>query len=404
MKILYLVNIYPSVSQTFIRREIQALERRGVEIVRVSIRPAETGLVDPADLAEARRTTVLLARGPLGLAPDALRMLLRRPLRFTGALAAALRFARGSETGCVRHLAYFAEACRVVRMAERLGISHVHAHFATNPPMVALLAQRLGGPGFSFTVHNLDDAAHGRRLKLAEKIAAARFTIAVSDYGMAQVAGFCPPDARARLHLVRCGLDAAYLQGDPSPPAPGPELLFVGRLCDEKQPLLLVAAAATLKAEGVRFRLRIVGSGELEGAVREAIQRANLTDCVVMTGALDGSGVCRELEACRVLVLPSRSEGLPLVLMEALARRRPVIATAVAGIPELVRDGVEGWLIPPGDLPALCRAVKEALAASPEDLRRRGEVGAARVRERHRVDVSAHLLHELFQFHVPAQG
>jgi colanic acid/amylovoran biosynthesis glycosyltransferase len=397
VKVLYLVNTYPSISQTFIRREIHALERRGVVIERVSIRPPEPGLVDPADREEARRTAVLLRRGVFGLLPDVVWTLLRRPSRFCRALRAALRLARGSETGVARHLAYFGEACVVARKAERLGAEHVHAHFATNPPTVALLAQLVGGPGFSFTVHNLDDAAHGRRLKIAEKVAAARFTVVVSEYGQRQVHELCDPAHRERIHLVRCGLDSAFLDGDASPPSLGPDLLFVGRLCPEKHPILLIEAAARLAAEGVPFRLRIVGSGELERQVRARIHSAGLADRCVMTGALDGAGVRRELEACRALVLPSRSEGLPLVLMEALARRRPVITTAVAGIPELVRHGEEGWLVPSDDVEALKGAMLEALRASPQELLRRGNCGAERVRARHRTEDSAELLLDLFR-------
>jgi len=397
VKVLYLINTFPSVSLTFIRREILALEKLGVEVTRVSVRSTTSPLFDPADVEDAHRTTVLLQRGMLGLLPDTITALLRHPRRFFATLGTALRLARASETGLVRHLAYFAEACMVARMAARLGVAHLHAHFSTNATAVALLAHELGGPTFSFTHHNLEDDAQGRRLKIAEKIAAARFTVAVSEFGRKQLMHLSDPAHHARIHVVHCGLDPAFFEDPVSPPPDVSDLLFIGRLCKEKQPLFLVDAAARLAAEGVPFRIRVAGSGELEADMIARIASHGIHDHFVMLGSVDGATVRRELEACRALLLPSRSEGLPLVVMEALARQRPVLSTFVAGIPELVRDGQEGWLVAPDDVEGLKNAMKTALQAPPAELLRLGQSGVTRVHQRHHVDDSARMLRSLFE-------
>jgi glycosyltransferase involved in cell wall biosynthesis len=400
VRVLYLINAYPRVSHTFIRREIQALETIGIEIIRVSCRPL-TGirLVDAADVAEAQKTRVLLQRGALGLLPDVCRALLLRPLRSARALAETLRLSRQSEAGLLRHFGYLAEACAVARIAAQTGAGHVHAHFGTNPPVIALLAERLGAPGFSFTVHGPEEFDRARGLKLTEKIAAARFTVAISSFGRAQLRRFAKQTDHDRIHVVHCGLDAEFLERPGAIARGGRTLLFVGRLCAQKEPLLLVDAAARLAAEGVDFHLRVAGTGELEAELRQRIQKAGLGEHITLLGPLDGAGVQRELEACRALVLPSSAEGLPVVLMEALACQRPVVTTFVAGIPELVRDGREGWLCPAGDVEALAQALKAALNSTPEELQRLGYAGALRVRRRHDVRESARRLVELFTQH-----
>jgi colanic acid/amylovoran biosynthesis glycosyltransferase len=399
LKVLYLVNTYPRTSHTFIRREIRALEELGHEVVRVSVRPLDETPVDAADQEEARKTLFLLDRGALGLLPSVALALLRHPIRFGRAFLRAWGLSRKSEAGWLRHMAYFAEACALARIASREHVSHVHAHFGTNPPVVALLAQVLGAPGFSFTVHGPEEFDRPIALKLAEKVTAARFVVAISSFGRAQLQRYVDAAFHARIHVVACGLDSEAFAG-PSPVSDaGRTFLFVGRLSAQKQPLLLVDAAVRLVSLGVPFRIRIGGTGELREALASRIREAGLGSLFDLLGPLDGAGVRREMDACRTFVLPSAAEGLPVVLMEALARERPVISTFVAGIPELVRPGREGWLVPAGDVDALTEAMSASLAATPDELRRLGASGSQRVRERHDVSASARILGDLFERH-----
>src|SRR5262249_42051243 len=157
MKVAYLVNQYPHVSHSFIRREVVALEALGVPVERFSVRPSPADLVDPADRAERDRTYVLLAAGPAGLLAAALGTAASRPVRWARALALAVRLGRRSQRGVVRHLAYLAEACLLMRRLRDCGAGHLHAHFGTNPAAVALLTRVLGGPPYSFTVHGPEE-------------------------------------------------------------------------------------------------------------------------------------------------------------------------------------------------------------------------------------------------------
>ena len=173
-----------------------------------------------------------------------------------------------------------------------------------------------------------------------------------------------------------------------------PRLLFVGRLNAEKGVPLLVEAVRRLHERGTDIELTLIGDGLHRSSAEREL--AGLGDRLRLLGWCGSDVVRSELSLARALVLPSLTEGLPVVLMEALAMQRPVIATHIAGIPELIVDGVDGWLIPPGSVEALERAILEVLNASPARLQRLGEAGAARVREAHNPEREIHKLAALF--------
>ena len=176
-------------------------------------------------------------------------------------------------------------------------------------------------------------------------------------------------------------------------------LLCIGRLSEEKGQLLLLQAAARLAAEGMQFELVLAGDGELRAEIEAAISRHKLDGRVRVTGWISGERVREEILAACALVLPSFSEGLPVVIMEAMALRRPVIATFVGGIPELVSPGEHGWLVPPGDVEALGGAMRACIDASVQTLARMGETARERVLERHDVEREVGKLTALFQRH-----
>ncbi len=403
MKIAYLVNCYPKASHSFIRREIRAVEELGIEVVRISIRPPAADLVDPSDREEARHTRVLLGSAP-GLARDLAAALLTRPGRFLRALLLAARLR--SDRGKLVHLAYLAEACSLARLARREGFQHVHAHFGTNPPAVCLLARTLAGLSYSFTVHGPEEFDRARPLDLGRKVAGASFVVAISEFSRSQLYRWSEHRHWEKIHVVHCGVDELFLRAPPVPVPDVPRLVCVGRLCEQKGQLLLVEAAARLAREGLDFELVLAGDGELRGEVERAIREHGLEPRVRITGWLSNERVREELLAARALVLPSFAEGLPVVLMEALALGRPVISTYVAGIPELVRPGdpasprplrAPGWLVPAGDREELVRAMREALLAPRAQLETMGAAGAERVRERHDARLEARKLLELFR-------
>ncbi|MBL8798382.1 MAG: glycosyltransferase family 4 protein [Planctomycetia bacterium] len=397
MKVAYLVNQYPHVSHSFIRREIAALEAQGVSVERFSVRPSPSDLVDPADQAEQKKTQVILAVGATGLLLALLTQLFSRPGRWCKSLRQAVQMGRRSERGVLRHLIYFAEACVLVDRLKQCGAEHLHAHFGTNSTTVALLTHLLGGPRYSFTVHGPEEFDHPEELSLGRKIEHAALVVAISDFGRSQLFRWCPHQHWPKINVVRCGVDAAFLSGGPQPVVDTPRLVCVGRLSEQKGQLFILDALAVLASEGVNFEMVLAGDGPMRGEVEKLIAKHGLEKRVRITGWLSGAQVKQEILAARAMVLPSFAEGLPVVLMEALALGRPALTTYVAGIPELVRDGINGWLIPAGSVQRLAEAIRSALQTSPEQLAEMGRHGAASVAAMHDVTKEAAKLAALFQ-------
>ncbi|MDB5754090.1 MAG: glycosyltransferase family protein [Massilia sp.] len=397
MKIAYLVNQYPMVSHSFIRREIMALERQGFEVLRIAVRGWGAALADPQDLHERAHTRYLLQGGAFSLALAVLRQFASAPLRFVRAFALALRMGRRAARPWPLHLVYLAEACRMVPWLREFGARHLHAHFGTNSAEVAMLAGALGGPAYSFTVHGPEEFDQPEFLHLAEKIRRAAFVVAISSYGRSQLYRWIAERDWRKVQVVHCGIEPAFHAGAALPPPAAPRIVCVGRLCEQKGQLLLVRAVARLVRKGIPVELVLAGDGEMRAQLESLIAECGLQACVRITGWIGSGTVRAEIVAARALVLPSFAEGLPVVIMEAMALRRPVLSTYVAGIPELVRPGREGWLFAAGDVDALVAALEEMLATPAAALEAMGEAAHARVLERHAIDVEAAKLARLFR-------
>ncbi len=397
MTIAYLVNQYPKVSHSFIRREILALEAGGTPVARFSVRSCSGELVDPADQAELHKTQVLLARGVSGLLTGLIQTALAHPRQFLKALAFTLSVSRRGQRGLAHHLAYLAEACILRREFALQEITHVHAHFGTNSTTVAMLCHALGGPTYSFTVHGPEEFDRPEALLLPEKIRRAAAVVAISAFGKSQLMRWCEAADWRKIQVVHCGVDEEFLTQAATPVPETPQLVCVGRLSEQKGHLLLLEAIAPLAAAGIPFKLVLVGDGELRPQVEAAIAQYGLQSCVEITGWASSAEVRQHIVNSRVLVLPSFAEGLPVVLMEALALARPVVSTYVAGIPELVEPGRSGWLVPPGAVEELTAALREVLQADPKTLSAMGEQGRSRVVQQHNAATEARKLAALFQ-------
>lgn len=387
MKVGYLVNTYPSPSHSFIRREIQALERRGVPVHRFALRPDVKPLVDAGDRDESARTEHVLAHPGAMTAALALRAA-TRPRALLAAIGLALRVARRSERGLLHHIVYVAEAAYLAERCRALAIGHLHAHFGTNSATVAMLAATMGGPGFSFTVHGPEEFDRPEALALGEKAARATLTVAVSSFGRSQLCRWAPLAAWDRIGVVHCGIEPwRFPEAVPLPDGP-PHLVSIGRLAEQKGQLMLVDAFAQAAALRPDLTLALVGDGPMRAEVEARIAGHRLDGRVTITGWVDEARVRAELARARALVMPSFAEGLPMVIMEAMAAGRPVVSTFVAGIPELVLPET-GWLVPAGDVGALAGAIVRVADAAPEMLAAMGRAGRARVLERHDIDRSA---------------
>jgi len=394
MQLGYLVNIYPSRSHSFIRREIAAVEALGHTIRRYSIRDGGD-VLDAADVAERDRTAVLLDAGALRIAL-AFVTAMGRPGAFLGALRLAVRIGRRSSHGVLRSLAYLVEACVLLRWCRGDGVEHLHAHFGSNPPAVAMLCRALGGPSYSFTAHGIETFDAPEFQALDEKISRAAFTVGVSQFGRGQLCRWSDPAHWARIHVIRCGVDEQFLGRSPEPVPRARRLVCVARLAPEKGHVPLLHAVHRLRETGRTFELVVVGDGPMRAELEALARQLGIDGLVRFAGWQDNAGVVREILSSRAVVLPSFSEGLPVVLMEALALVRPCIATQITGIPELVEPGVTGWLVPASSDEALAASMAEALDADPAELERMGRAGAERVAALHDARVEAARLVDLF--------
>lgn len=399
LKIAYLINEYPKVSHSFIRREILALERQGLEVQRIALRGWKGPLPDEEDRRERARTRYVLREGLSALVLPSLIAVLRSPARFLAAIRLAFRMTRDSDRGLAYHLIYVAEACRILPWLSDFGARLIHAHFGTNSAEVAMLANALGGPPYSFTVHGPEEFQ--RPVGLREKIRYSTFVVAISCFGQSQLYLWARYLDWQKVRIVHCGLEKAFYENAPTLPAAAPRLICIGRLAEAKGQPVLIEAAARLAAKNVLFELVLAGDGPLRSTLESLIAKHGLEQHVRITGWISSTQVREEILASRAMVLPSFAEGLPVVIMEAMALCRPVLTTYVAGIPELVQHGVTGWLFPAGSVDDLTKAMEDCLSRSADELQRMGEMGHRRVTARHSIDVEAGKLAELFRASAP---
>lgn len=378
-RLAYLTSLYPAVSHTFIQREIAGLRDLGFTVETCAVRrPEDSHVTGPAERAALADTFYILAaaRHPATL-PRAVLAALGRPKHLVRMLALAWRTAAPGLRGGLKQMAYAAEGLILSRHLRARGIDHLHNHFAGPGANVAMLASVLSGIPFSYTLHGPSDLYEPEKWQLREKTARAAFVACISHFARAQAMHFSNPGDWAKLRIVHCGV-VPDLYDRPEPaPRPGIRLIFVGRLAAVKGLRVLLDAFAQARRTRADLHLTLVG----DGADRAMLERlaAPLGDAVHFAGYLSQDAVAAALSEADAFVLPSFAEGLPVVLMEALAARRPVIATQVAGVSELVEDGVTGFIVPPGDAGALADRIGR-LANDPDLRARMGQAGRVKVR------------------------
>ena len=399
MRITYFINQYPKVSHSFIRREILALERLGLVVQRIALRGLRDKLVDEDDLNERTFTKYVLDDGMLKLLGAVSKMFVSSPLTFISSLWLALTIGWRADRPLPYHLIYFAEACQLVLWMKSFGSQHVHAHFGSNSAEVVMLAHALGGPPYSFTVHGPEEFDKPQPLKLSEKIKHAAFVVAISSYGRSQLYRWLNHLDWHKVKVVHCGIEKSFYEIDASAlilPSIT-RIVCVGRLCEQKGQILLLEACKNLMDKGLAYQLVLAGDGEMRPEVERYIKIHHLENNVKITGWISSAQVRDEILASHAMVLPSFAEGLPVVIMEAMALKRPVISTYVAGIPELVVPGQNGWLVPAGSVADLTVAIEQLIATNADKLKEMGDAAYLRVKQRHDIDTEAAKLLILFK-------
>jgi colanic acid/amylovoran biosynthesis glycosyltransferase len=399
VRVAWIVSRFPHVSETFIVRELNAVAARGeLEIELMSLFPSVDPLVHPS----ARRWVDRLRRpGPAAAVLALAWWMLRRPGRTAGVVVDTVRDHRRRPGLMLRALATLAIAARHAVTVERLGLRHVHAHYATYPALAAWMCGRLTGVSYSFTAHAHDIFVD--QSMLDRKVREAAFVVAISDFNRRFLHDHA--DAATPIHVVHCGIDPAAFPWSPrdTPAAPA-RILCVASLQEYKGHEVLLAALAGARDGLGAVRVDLVGDGELRGALEQRCRELGLADVVRFHGSLDEPAVARLLADSDVFVLPStvardgQMEGIPVVLMEALAAGLCVVASRLSGIPELVRDGETGFLVEPGDPEDLAAGLARALGDGCAGLDR--EAGRRLVESEFSVERSAEQLSEL----VLAQG
>lgn len=397
-RLAYVTSTYPAASHTFILREITALEALGFQILPCAIRePAPDNLIGPEEVAAHARTFyVLKAARRLPTLPLALLAALARPGRFLRALALALRTAPPGARGLLKQSFYLAEALILTRHLRARQIAHIHNHFSDHSANVSMLTSALSGIPFSYTLHGPNEFYEAHKWYFAEKTARAEFVACISHFARSQAMYFSDPVHWDKLRIVHCGVvPDRYDQPHNAPrdDHAGTRLLFVGRLTPVKGVRLLLEALERTHAIRDDITLDIIGDGE-DRAHLEALA-APLGSRVRFLGYRSQAEVAAALAKADILVLPSFAEGLPVVLMEALASATPVICSQLAGVAELVEDGQSGFLIPAGDVATLADRIL-TLAADPERRERMGRHGQAQVRTQFDIRVEAARIGRLF--------
>jgi len=398
----YITGYYPAVSHTFILREVRALRRRGVEVSTTSVHRSDQVPLSDADREEFENTHALLPPRPAEVAKAHLYALVRHPRAFLATLRLSLRQSRPGVRGPLWQVFYFGEAVLAWNHWRKLGVRHVHSHFVSVSADVAMLASHIGklagkGPtSWSATVHGLIEMEDVQWPRLAKKVDHADAIVCISDFTRSQLMSAVDEDQWSKLHVIRCGIEPAAYEHVGEPPSDGRlRVLCVGRLFPEKGQSVLLHAFARIVERGFDAELELVGYGPAEKNLQRLTNRLGLADRVTFAGAVGQDTIATHYQAASVFCLPSFWEGIPVVLMEALACRRPVIATAVAGVRELVRDGETGLLVSPGREDELADAL-ERLLGDPALRRRMGEAGRRVVAETYDIDTSAASLSRLF--------
>ena len=375
----YILKMYPRFSETFVLSELLELERQGVELRIFSLKRPDDGIAHAdAALLEAPVTYVpaLEWRSARTYAAAHLRTMASNPRGYARGLRRLLVRRRRTS---IKH---FVQAGFIAPLVREAGIRHVHAHFASGATSVALHVQQLTGSSYSFTAHAKDIyLGTVTEVDLARKLRRARFAVTVSEFNRRHLSRIAPD---AQLLRVYNGLDLARFAPNGVPVEQPPLVLAVGRLIEKKGFDDLVRACALLHEEGVSFRCKIVGKGALEAELRSLIDDSGLTDLVELAGPMPRERLLRLYPRASVFAAPcvvgadGNRDGLPTVLIEAMALGVPVVATDVTGIPELVDTGRTGLVVPQRDPPALAHAIR-ALLERPAEARELARAGRQRV-------------------------
>lgn len=361
----YLTSQYARASDSFIRGEVEQLRSLGCTVHTFSIRaPDESQMVSAEIVRERNATDDILGHSFWILFYAFCCQTIAAPGRALTSLRLSFCCSTPGIKGRLWAVGYWFEAAYLARQLRAKRIEHLHNHIGEGSATVAMLAAHMAGITFSLTIHGPNEFDRPTLIALDQKIRHAAFTVAISRFGRSQILRWAEFEDWHKVHVVRCGVGDKFLTQNTIPVTNNRQFVSVGRLAEQKGQMILVEAISRLVQQGERdFHVTLIGDGPLRGPIEEAIRRDNLQPYMTLAGWQGADSVQQTIEQSSALVLPSFAEGLPVVFMESLALGRPVIATQIAGHPELIDERV-GWLVPPGDSLALAAAMANALASN----------------------------------------
>jgi colanic acid/amylovoran biosynthesis glycosyltransferase len=391
----YLLSHYPTSGHAFLLREVVGLRAVGFDLKVIAIRGADR----PAE----KMTTVERNEQQLATTVFPVRLrsiwahmatVVRHPVGYAAGILLALRLAKWSLRAACFNLIYFLEAIVVGFEASVAGCRHIHTHFSST---VALIARRVFDFSLSITIHGPAEFDDVQAFHLSEKVAAAKLIVTISDYGKSQVMRFSAPEHWHKIVVCRLGVDPTWFEPRARPAQPDVfNLISVGRLTPIKAQRLLLDAIEQIVRTGPRLRLRLVGSGPDEEQLRLLIVAKKLQDVVVLEGARNQDELLVMYAESDVFALASFAEGVPVVLMEAMAMQIPCVATWVNGVPELIEDGSSGLLVAPASVERL-RAALERLLGDSALRQRLGTAGRQSVLEAYDLRANVQQLATVFR-------
>jgi glycosyltransferase involved in cell wall biosynthesis len=392
----YLLSQYPTIGHTYLLRELRSLRALGWDIPTVSIRPPDRrpeAMLEP-ERDEAARTFYVLRAGVRRFLLDHLGALLTRPVRYLSALAFAIRIGRFHPGQTLYSLAYFAEAVVAGAWMLRRGSTHFHSHFSTT---AGLLITKLFPLSMSMTIHGPEEFVDPAGTLLPEKIRGSAFTCAISHFAQSQMMQLAPYELWNRFEITPLGIDPGEYEPAPFRESPQPfEVCCVGRLTPFKAQHVLLDSVHRLIRQGRNVRLRLVGDGPDRPSLEARIAKLGLRGSVFVEGWKDQAEVREFYKRADAFALASSSEGVPVVLMEAMVMQIPCVATRITGVPELIRDGIDGLLVTPSD-PEELAAVIARLMDDAVLRRKLAQAGRIRVQEKYNLHTNVAKLAAVFE-------
>jgi len=405
VSLAYIVSQYPNLSMIFVTREVLQLRALGftMDVVSINATDREAKDLTAYEIDESALTYYIKPHGVVGAIKAHLSTLFRQPRSYLRGWIQAFKLAKLDFIQLFYNIMYLSEALMVGVWMQEKGQQHLHAHLGSQAATVALYVKKIFGVSFSITVHGPDEFYNAPGQYLTEKVIAADFICCISHFARSQLMKLSPYEHWHKLDVVRLGVDSSVFSPRPFNPSPEVfEIICVGRLVPAKGQHIIVAALQTLVKKGHQVRLRMVGDGPDRASLEKQVELLGLVDQVIFEGAVNQDRIRALYALADIFSIPSFAEGIPIVLMEAMAMEIPCVTTRITGIPELIRNGEDGLLVAPSDIQGLADAL-ERLITDVQLRETLGKHGRARVIEKYNLAQNVDHLAQVFSSRIESR-